>query len=173
MPDPIETEEVVAEVTVLDPNNNWAKHGALLVVDGSIPANNKRPVIVVETRTDGGLLDTKRVYPKGADVYFGNEADFGDNKPVVALGRDIAQGLTAGFSNHPHFINVGPASPVYAAANLAYIHGARVIEIIGLTDKQKAQLAPWFEEATRGGDTQSAHGGSHYIEPNSVKITLT
>lgn len=170
MPDPIE------DVAAADTGSNpWAELGALVVANGLIPAGNKRPVIVCETRTDAGLLDEARKYPAGAALYYRTPdgADFGKLGPVVELGKDVQQGLTAGFSDHPSLVNVGPASPVYAAANLAFIRGATAIEIVGLSDAQKAHLRPWFDIVEKGGPMQGAAGIIHDMPVNAVKIALT
>lgn len=130
----------------------WSK-GAVIVANGAIPKDDKRPVIIVETRGDDGKLDAERKYPTKGDLYYRTDpaVDFGGHGPVITLGVDVRQGLLWGFSNDALFVNVGPASPVYAAANLAYLQGATDIEIVGLTDAQKEHLAPWFAALAKGG----------------------
>lgn len=173
MPDPIE-DAITADEAAADSKNPWTK-GAIVVANGPIPTGATVPVVVCETRGDDGVLDADRKYPAGADLYYRTPdgAEFGKLGPVVELAKDVEQGQTAGFSDHPAFVNVGPASPIYAAANLAYIRGARRIEITGLTPTQKTNLTPWFDIVQKGGPMQGAAGVLHDMPVNSVKIILT
>lgn len=156
----------------------WDK--VLVVAGGSIPSGEKRPVIVCETRDDkGGHHDHE--YPKGGDLYLkihgpaatdskGNEIegkfdepDFGPNEAAaLVVGRNIEQGLLWGFSGIQGVVHVGPGHPAYAAANLAYLQGAKEIEIVGLSPYWKAKLQPWFNALPT--DKRA---------PADVKITLS
>jgi hypothetical protein len=87
----------------------------------------------------------KATYPKG-DVYLRFDAaiDFGavGAAPVYTLGRDFEQGGTSGLSEHPGALNVGPASPVFAAVDLAHKLGATDVIIHGLSTEEAQALAP-------------------------------
>lgn len=129
-----------------DGAKDWTS--ALVIVGPGQPAKTeKRPVVVCELRDDDGLLVEPTVYVDSADLYYRThpEIDFGQvNGPVVTLGIDVLQLSLWGMTGDPRFACVGPAHPAYGAANCAYSRGAKAIEIRGLSDKQKAQLAPWF-----------------------------
>lgn len=126
----------------------WKK--TLVVASGRIPTNETRAVIIVEDRgvdAEGNQTLKTEGYPTKGDLYYRTVEDvnFPDKADVITLTKDVFQGLLWGFSPSPRYVNVGPASPVYAAANIAWQRGAEEIEIIGLSDAQKAHLKPWFD----------------------------
>lgn len=102
-------------------------------------------------------------YPSGADLYYRTDAavEFPHNAQVLTLGVDVQQGMLWGFSPDVAWVHVGPASPAYAAANLAWQRGATEIEIIGLDDREKAQLQAFIDRLPT--DT---------VAPSSAKVTL-
>lgn len=119
-----------------------------VVANGPIPSGAK-PVIVVETRTDDGDLDASRQYPAGADLYFRYSAHetlqgVDPGAQMHTLGATVMQGGFAGLNDHAQLVNVGPASPIYAAVNVAYKNGAKTVTIVGASPQQQAQLKPWF-----------------------------
>jgi hypothetical protein len=84
------------------------------------------------------------------DLYYRTDetVEFPAKATVVTLGVDVIQGLIWGFSPDPRWAHVGPGSPAYAAANIAYTRGARKIEISGLSDFYKGRLQPFIDEVT-------------------------
>lgn len=158
-----ENDRVEAEqAEAASPDEGWEK--AVIVARGRIPADASGPVIVVQTSERqevkashrhtglGAIKDS--TYPKSAALYFaiGDEAQFGDRSPVARAGvrgrGNVAVFGYNKFSLRPGTVNVGPASPVYAAANYAYNKGARSIEIVGLKPDEITALRPWFDEVS-------------------------
>lgn len=177
----VETEVEVAPVaetfedkTALPPiEEPVERKKAVIVMKGvDLPSADLR--VVVEARTySGGTSDEDPVkvevkkshYPKGADIYFRYDPEVSfpaDAAEVVTMGVDVHQGGMAGFTKQPGYLNVGPAHPAYAAANLAYQRGATVIEIVGLTDAEKERLQPYFDGLA-----------NHPAEPAQVAVSLT
>ena len=152
---------VVAPPSPPDSSKDWTS--VLVLAGGSADSGEKRPIIVAEVRADDGQL-AKAVYPAGADIYFRSGVDGADFKSgvVVTLGVDIDQGTLHGFSSVMSLVHVGPAHPAYAAANLAFLHGAEAIEVRGLSPYWKDRLQPWFDEVP-----------SDKAFPAAVSITLT
>lgn len=157
-----EAEAPVVDMSVLAPDDmvavdaDWSK-GALVLAAGTIPSGETRPVVVVETRDDGGKL-VERKYPTKGAIYFRypagapteaepdpKRAEFNVDaaKPLYTMGENVQQGGFHGLSPTRGLVSVGPASPAYAGMNLAALEGATDIEVKGLTDAQKAQLQPW------------------------------
>lgn len=161
-------------VTDPDPESPAVKKGALILAGASGRDAKGRLVIVVQTRerstdpveVEVGEGDDKktetveyshrdpsalpgfvgRKYPKG-DIYFrmDPDIDFGHKEgEVVTLGVEVRQEAFKGFTRLPGHVNVGPAHPAFAAANYAYLLGAREIEVHGLDDEEKGKLAIWF-----------------------------
>lgn len=149
-----------------DDEDSWS---SVLIVAGApsrLPPGKDRKVIVVQStqreepavdEEAGGLQGTHRNpslpaivqknYPKGADAYlrFDNAIDFGDNQPVLTLGDNLRPAGSAGLARRMPYINIGPASPVYAAINYAILKGAGNITIDGLSKEEQLNLAPWLE----------------------------
>jgi hypothetical protein len=142
-----------------DPENPW--ESVLIVASPkAMPKNSRRKVIVVQTsaREAPEGEDTYRnrtetpplkqlSYPAGADAYLrmGYEADFGDNQPVITIGLDYEQGGFQGLSERANILNVGPASPIFAAVDLAITKkGAKKIEIVGASEAEVEMLKPYF-----------------------------
>lgn len=129
-----------------DGAKDWSS-AIVIVGPGQVAQKEKRPVIVCELRDDAGKLVEPTVYIADADLYYRTDPaiDFGEvNGPIVTLGQDVLQLGMWGMTGDPRYVCVGPASPAYGAANLAYARGAKAVEIRGLTAAQKAQLEPWF-----------------------------
>ena len=161
---------------------DWTK-GAIIVAGGEMPARPAgKPVIIVEAWSDnvfdqsGAVKKAAAVktsgYPDKGDLYYRTDpaVDFGANGPVLTMGVDVMQAGFWGFSERPGFVNVGPASPVFAAMNIAWQHGARDIEVRGLTDDQKERLQPFINDLTaRVGEprAESAHA------PAQADVTIT
>lgn len=150
---------VTTEVAAPAPSK-WAK--ALVVAGGgAIPAGEKRGVVVCEVRADDGSDAQGIRYPQGADLYFRMTpaTDFGPKSAgALTLGANVEQGLLQGFSVIPGIVNIGPAHPAYAAANLAALQGATEVEIQGLSALWKSRLQPWFDRlqtVPRGASTVS------------------
>jgi hypothetical protein len=145
---PVTTSTVAADD---EAKNEWAK---ALIVAGApdrLPAKADRKVIVVQVTGEAGK---GAIYPKTADAYLGYAQD-GEEDPVFSeeitapiylMGLNVRQFGFRGLSETSGFLSVGPAHPVYAAVNLAYQQGARDVKVVGLTDAERAQLRPWFEE---------------------------
>lgn len=150
----VEAQSAVAEETVEAPAaDDWKR--VLIVAGGRIPSNvSKRKVIVVETRgalqRDGegvitGPGDLKTTgYPRGGDLYFriDSSVEFPADAEVLTLNENIRNKGASGFSARG--VKVGPTSPAYAGANLAWQRGATDIEISGLSKDEQEILAPWF-----------------------------
>lgn len=103
-------------------------------------------------------------YPTGADVYlrYDPEVKFpADAAEVLTMGENVEQLYMSGFTRVPGHINVGPAHPAYAGANLAFQRGANHIQIVGLTDAEKEQLQPFFDDLS-----------SHPAEPAQVTVSF-
>lgn len=181
----VRSEEEVALAAAVDTpeaseRKRWKK--ALIIVGNHrIPADNKRPVIIVESRTfkieDGNVTGTELKtsgYPAGGDLYFRTteEVEFPKDAKVLTLGDNVQQGLLWGFSPDPRWVNVGPAYPAYAAANIAWQRGAEEIEIIGLSDHEKERLAPFIAALPAGGPAP-VDGAPDVRTPADVEITLT
>lgn len=121
-----------------------------VVVAGGSTLPKADLVIVVEARTveAGEVVVKKDGYPKGADIYLRYEAStkFPAGKAeVFTMGLDLQQLNFGGFTRQEGYVNVGPAHPAFAAANLAYQRGATDIEIVGLSDAEKARLQPYLD----------------------------
>lgn len=143
---------------------SWSE--VVVLANGSIGPKEGRPVIVVETRGDDGKLVDGRAYPTTGDLYYRTDpdVDFGIDpaKPLLTLGVNLGQHGFKGFATKKNGVHVGPASPIYAAANLAFQRGATTIDVVGLTAAQKDQLAPWFDELS-----------SDPSLPQGLKVNLT
>jgi len=141
-PAPPAAAPALTQPAVLD----WSS--VVIVAAGAPAPGEKRPVIVIETRGDDGKLIETRTYPAG-DLYYRTDPSIGlgadPAKEVVTLGVDVGQSGFGSFSTNPNNIHVGPASPVFGAANLAFLRGAMTIDILGLTPAQKIGLRPWFD----------------------------
>lgn len=137
------------------------KKKAVVVVGSVSPIPSADIVIVVEAATfkrpEGAEKDApaterhvkKTGYPTGADTYlrYDTEVKFpADAAEVLTMGVDLSQLNFRGFTRQLGMINVGPASPAYAGANLAYQRGATDIRIVGLTDDEVARLKPYVDE---------------------------
>lgn len=121
-----------------------------LIICGAGTVDPMRPTIVAESRADDGSLATP-TYPTGAALYLASgigadSATFPGGSTVLALGRDLEQGLFSGFSSVPGIVHVGPAHPVYAAANVAWQNGATAIEIKGLSAYWKPVVQAWIDQ---------------------------
>lgn len=95
-----------------------------------------------------------RAYPMGGDAYLkmDPEVEFGAipaAAEILAFGGNIFQMTTAGFERQAPHVNVGPASPVYAAANVAWQRGARDIAVTGVSPEDAATLKLWFADADK------------------------
>lgn len=143
---------------------------AVIVMAGTdVPGADIKIVVEARRYSGGGeepiTVEVKKShYPKGADIYFryDPEVSFPADAPeVLTMGVDVRQGGLTGFTRQPGHLNVGPAHPAFAAANLAYQRGATSIEIIGLTDAEKEKLQPYFDGLA-----------SHPAEPAQVAVTL-
>ncbi|MBU0801401.1 MAG: hypothetical protein KKA05_10440 [Alphaproteobacteria bacterium] len=145
----------------LSGDKDWSKGAIVVSGDGEFPAKGKRPVIVAQTserepRQPEGTrfrdLTTpalkQKSYKDGADVYLriGTEADMGKGRNLITVGGNIQQAGTKGLSDRVGDVHVGPASPVYAAINLAYNYGAREVEVLNASQDQQDQLAPWLAQ---------------------------
>lgn len=150
-----------ADVVVSTESADDRWKSVLIVAKGSVPANSRRPVIVVQSQEreeapendrphrDGNMPPIKdKTYPKGADLYFHvDPVNFGEERtPVVGLGQGAGAVQVGfhGFSEKLGTVHVGPGDAVYAAANYAFTKGATKIEIVGLTAEQIEALRPWF-----------------------------
>lgn len=147
------------------------KKRAVVVVAGmTVPDADLK--IVTEARSYSGGDDTPLAikvkqsgYPTGADTYlrYDPEVAFPRSAPeVLTMGVDLAQGGFAGFARQDGVVNVGPAHPAYAAANLAFQRGATEIEIVGLTDAEKEKLRPYFDGLA-----------THAAEPAQVAVSFS
>jgi hypothetical protein len=148
-----------------------AKLKAVVVAGGnSVPKADY--VVVVEAATikmpteDTPFERTvkKSHYPTGANVYLRYDPDVkfpADAPEVLTMGRDVEQLYFRGFTRAIGFLNVGPAHPAFAGANLAYQRGATEIEIVGLTDAEKEKLQPYIDDLPNA------------AEPALVAVTLT
>ncbi len=126
-----------------------AKKALVIVGSHQFDKNDKRMVIVVEQRTvkDGEVTLKTDKYPTGADIYFRTVEDVqfpADAKEVLTLGENVFQLHFWGFCPNAPDICVGPASPAYAAANVAAQRGATEIEIVGLSAAEKERLEPFI-----------------------------
>lgn len=148
----VEVPETIASPVTPEP---VAKKTAVVVMAGaSIPAADIK--IVVESRKYSGGSDDqplsvevkKTHYPAGADFYlrYDPEVQFPKDAPeVLTMGDNVQQMNFRGFTRQVGMLNVGPAHPAFAAANLAYQHGATDITIVGLTDAEKELLRPYLD----------------------------
>lgn len=150
--EPAERPEIIDSPVVPEPT---VRQKAVVVAGGTnLP---DAPIqIVVEGRKftvddDGkitGAETKKSHYPTGAQTYlrYDPEVTFPkDAAEVLTMGVDVFQHNFAGFTRQRGHLNVGPAHPAYAAANLAYQRGATDIEIVGLSDHEKERLQPYFD----------------------------
>lgn len=156
-------EEILPPAPAPDPDaeKNWKK--VLIVASGSVPSNEKRPVIIAEERTDEGE-HADRTYQKGADLYVGIEdsATFPEGVKMERVGREVAQGGFGGLSRIASELHVGPCHPVYAAINSAYLRGAEEVEVKGLSSHWKERLQPWIDGILEDS-----------FAPAEIKVTLT
>lgn len=147
------------------------KKTAVIVMGGTtVPAADIR--IVVESRkyidaTDDAPASVevkKSHYPTGADIYlrYDPEVQFPKDAKVVTMGVDVQQLNFSGFTRQIGLVNVGPAHPAFAAANLAYQEGATDITIVGLTEAEKERLQPFFDGLA-----------THSVDPAQVTVSLT
>ena len=140
--------------------NPWSQFGALVVAGGPVPADlGGRKVIAVERRLPtydrdkvltGSIADTDLShYPAKADVFIRYDEDcpVPPGAQPFTMGVDLIQFGFSGMSPRRGAVCVGPASAVYAAVNVAYLEGARDVKVIGLTEAERDQLAPWFATA--------------------------
>lgn len=139
---------------------DWAKGALIIVGNHKIPANETRPVIIVEEWSDAKLDDVGGLLPNGApvvkadgypakgDLYFRTDESvvFPADAEVLTLGDNVQQLLTWGFSPDIRHVCVGPGCPAFAAANAAYTRGAHDIEITGLSAAQLARAKPFFDD---------------------------
>lgn len=164
---------IVTGDTVLTPTETPVLEGEaedwsdVLIVAGApskMPTKGDRKVIVTEARSqpdeegkNAGQFRTDATYPKGADAYVGHaQVDeegearriFPDaaEKPVFLIGQNLKQFGLGGVSRQPGYVSVGPGSSVIAAVNLALLHGAKKVEIVGLTDYDKGYLGQWLDK---------------------------
>lgn len=148
------------------------KKKAVIVAGGSVVPKADIS-IVVEARTygkpdaDGAISISVKLdkYPSGADTYlrYDPAVTFPTDAPeILTMGENIQQNNFWGFTMQPGHLNVGPAHPAYAGANLAAQRGAIDIEIIGLTDAEKEKLRPFFDELS-----------TNAVEPAQVTVSLT
>jgi hypothetical protein len=157
---------VAAPAPTQEPDDGPAK--ALVIVGNhQFERAGKRFVVVTEQRTvekDGTVTVKTDGYPAGADLYYRTDdsVTFPKDAKVVTLGVDVMQGHFAGFAQNENYVNVGPASPAFAAANLAAQNGAKKIEIIGLTDAEKERLQPYFDTLSKDP-----------VNPSDAAVTLT
>lgn len=146
--------EVVAPVLAPEPSDR--RTAAIIAGGTAVPKADI--IIVVERATfkrpEGSEPDavakrvaTKQGYPAGAQTYlrYDPEVNFPADAEVLTMGVDVQQGSLYGFTRRIGELNVGPASPVYAAANLAYQRGATHIEIVGASDAEKERLQHYFD----------------------------
>lgn len=168
MPDPVEVPAVE------EPTAGAAKKAgkAIVVAGGPIPKGYDF-VVVVEGRTYGlakeagepaSITVKKGDYPAGADAYLRYERGVtfpDDAKAVLTMGENVLQNNFGGFTRAAGHLNVGPAHPAYAGANLAYQHGFTTIDITGLTDVEKARLRTFFDGLA-----------THPAEPAQVTVSL-
>lgn len=161
-----------------------AERGALIIAGGGHPApNEKRLVAIVEGWTDTALgedgftkVDEKGEptslgavkadgYSSAGDLYIRTSPDdvtFHDKARVETIGQDLRQTGFGGFAREFPDVHVGPASPVYAAANRVYQLGAKKIEIKGVTKRQRDSLEAWLANIT-----------AHKTHPADVEITFS
>lgn len=137
----------------------------LIVANGAdrMPPKKDRKVIVVEARSQpdeagqgGGAFVPDAVYPKTADAYLGwaqvdetgaERQIFPDvSAPVFIVGKNLIQFGLGGLSRKAGYVSVGPAHPIYAAVNLAHLQGAKTVEIVGMTDHDKAVVGPYLDK---------------------------
>lgn len=153
----------------IDPNPP-AKKAVIVAAGMNIPS--AALTIVVEARKYSGdgteespiTVDVKKTgYPAGADYYlrYDEDVNFPKDAKVITMGVDVQQLNFSGFTRLPGQLNVGPAHPAYAAANLAYQLGATTIEIVGLTDAEKEKLQPYIDGLP-----------THAVEPAQVAVSL-
>jgi hypothetical protein len=150
--DPVPPVVAEAVAVVVEEAPRPPRKGVVIVGNHRLP-DDKRMSIVVEKRTvegegEGVKVVLKKIgYPAGADFYYRTdpEVEFPKDSKVITLGEDVRQGAFAGFTLNKEFVNVGPASPVFGAANYLYQQGATEIEIVGLTDAEKERLRPYFD----------------------------
>lgn len=157
-------------VSPVAPEPTEKKKAVIVVAGGSVPSADIK--IVVESRkyaTDADGVVTSEVkkshYPTGADTYVAYDPDVQfpkDAAEVLVVGRDLQQHNFWGFTRQAGSVNVGPAHAAYVAANLAYQRGATDIEIIGLTDGEKALLKPFFDDLP-----------NNPVEPAKVAVSFT
>lgn len=116
------------------------------------PGKDAKPATETEAAEPGEpavVTIKKSHYPSGGHVYlrFEDDVQFPADAPeVLTLGKNVEQLYMRGFTRAIGYLNVGPAHPAFAAANLAYQRGATEIEIVGLGDAEKEKLQPWFDE---------------------------
>lgn len=170
-----------ADVVAVDSDKDWSS--VLIVVGNHRFPKDGRPVIVCQSQVpqfdDNKILtgfETKLDgYPAGADIYFRMDdiVDFPAGE-VVTLGGENqpGQGMFWGFSPVPQYLHTGPSYPSYAAANLAWLRGAKKIEIVGLSDLEKERLRPYLDLLASGGPSPVA-GAPDVRSPADVEITLT
>jgi hypothetical protein len=117
----------------------------VIVGVGALPRDG-RLTIVCESRPGG--QPTTSGYAAGADLYFRTDDSvvFPKKARVVTFGVDATQGPARDFSSQAGVLNFAGAHPAYAAANLAFQNGATEIEVVGLTDAEKQNLRPSFDE---------------------------
>lgn len=145
--------------------NAWAEHGAMVIAGGQLPANlGGRKVIAVELRVptyDRDKLLTGSTpdvdpshYPDKADVFvrYSEDTPAPAGGQVLTMGVDLIQFGFGGLSPRRGAVCVGPASAVYAAVNVAFLEGATDVKVVGLSDADRAHLAPWFGTATEALD---------------------
>lgn len=161
----VEGQSAAAEEIAQAPaEDSWKR--ALIVAGGRVPSNvGKRKVVVVEQRgapqrgADGEIVGPGELkttgYPRGGDLYFriDSSVEFPADAEVLTLNENVRNKGGGGFSARG--VKVGPTSPAYAGANLAWQRGATDIEISGLSKDEQEALAPWFTSKIPDGVTIS------------------
>lgn len=164
--EPVEVEIIDSPVTP-EPD---ARKTAVIVAGGSTIPKAAISIVVQSQRysTDeegNTSVEVKKShYPAGADVYlrYDPEVQFPKDAEVLTIGDNVQQGNFWGFTRQRGALNVGPAHPAYAGANLAYQMGATHIEIVGLTEAEKERLQVYFDRLPQDP-----------VEPAQVAVSLT
>lgn len=146
MVDATDVEAQVTDIALPPPVPAPSALRAVVVVGPRALPGDGRYSVVCEGRPDFVAITSG--YGAGASLYFRTDdsVEFPEGAPVVTLGVDVEQGQVRDFSSQPGVVNFACAHPAFAAANLAFLAGAREIEVVGLTDAEKVRLAPSFDE---------------------------
>lgn len=168
-----EVEPGPEDTFVLAPEPTGHLKAVVVAGPGDVPKADI--VVVVETgkfqrEPDAGedaplvRVAKKSNYHAGADVYlrYDPEVKFpADAAEVLTMGQTVQQAGFAHFNRTIGFLNVGPAHPAFAGANLAWQRGATDIVIVGLSDAEKEQLRPYFDALS-----------NHAAEPIQVAVSF-